>query len=392
MREGLEMSNEWLSEGEESVEREEFFGVHEDFDDDPPVEDGPELKPIYVASRASVPERGEMWRKFRRQGIPISSSWIDEDGQNQTDDFGELWERITNEIKSSNAVVLYAEDDDFPLKGAFIEAGIALGLGVPVVVCLPNVTLTQSFRPIGSWIAHPLVSRVDDVEAAVNLALYTRAPVSSELKPDAPERIWLRKVERDGHENWTQCAGHDKGDVEFIRSDLARASVSPRGEVERGYWPTLLDRGDGVSDHYCIGRLIRTNEPYWEFWNQGQWVSAGEVFVGRENAQKALDRLRTIYDSPDRVRRLLAGQNIRLEQAEREVERLDAERDALKTEAKELRKVYSAAIDVVAHCRGLAHEKGILVTGVEDLDTTMKKYETARTALTNTGEENESGE
>lgn len=130
---------------------------------------------IYVASRASVPERGQMWRELRRQGINIISSWIDEDGQGETGDFGELWKRITNEISKSDALVLFAEASDFPLKGAFIEAGIALGMGLPVIVCLPGIVLDEGYRPIGSWINHPLVSRVDDIESAINLAIYTRA-------------------------------------------------------------------------------------------------------------------------------------------------------------------------------------------------------------------------
>lgn len=123
---------------------------------------------IYVASRASAPERPAMWRRFRDQGFRIVSSWIDEDGQGQTDDLAELWQRISDEVAGSYGVVLYAEAEDFPLKGALIEVGIALGLNKPVVVCLPNVTLDpRSCRPIGSWINHPLVSRNDDVQAAL---------------------------------------------------------------------------------------------------------------------------------------------------------------------------------------------------------------------------------
>ncbi len=128
---------------------------------------------IYVASRASVPERGAMWRKFRETGILITSSWIDEDGEGQTQDLGELWERITAEIAEADGLVLYAEASDFPLKGAFVEVGIALGMNKPVVVCLPDVELdVRSCRPIGSWINHPLVTRVDDIERAINIALY----------------------------------------------------------------------------------------------------------------------------------------------------------------------------------------------------------------------------
>ena len=66
--------------------------------------------------------------------------------------------------------------------------------------------------------------------------------------------------------------------------------------AEQGYWPMLLDRSDGVRDHFCVGRLIKPGEIYWEFWNKGRWVSAGEVFVGREVAQAQLDKIR-VYDA-----------------------------------------------------------------------------------------------
>lgn len=124
---------------------------------------------IYVASRASVPERGEMWRRFRSEGFRITSSWIDEDGDGTTQDFTDLWQRISDEIAEAYGVVLYAEASDFPLKGALIEVGIALGLNKPVIVCLPHLNLdTRSCRPIGSWINHPMVSRKDNVREAMN--------------------------------------------------------------------------------------------------------------------------------------------------------------------------------------------------------------------------------
>jgi hypothetical protein len=124
---------------------------------------------IYVASRASIPERPAMWRRLRDEGWPITSTWIDEAGEGQTADFTELWDRITREIAAANKLVLYAERDDFPLKGAILEAGIALGMGKPVIVCLPNVTLDgPTFRPIGSWIKHRNVTRLDTLIEAMS--------------------------------------------------------------------------------------------------------------------------------------------------------------------------------------------------------------------------------
>lgn len=128
----------------------------------------PQRKGIYVASRASVPARGSMWRALRSKGHQIISTWIDEDGEGQTEDWGELWERIRKEVTGAEKLVLYAETSDFPLKGAYVEIGMALAAGVPVVCVLPGVELeARSFRPVGSWIKHPLVSIAKTVEEAL---------------------------------------------------------------------------------------------------------------------------------------------------------------------------------------------------------------------------------
>lgn len=79
----------------------------------------------------------------------------------------------------------------------------------------------------------------------------------------------------------------------IIRDAIFDAAEKAHTTPPAGYWPTLVDHGDGVKGHYCIGRKMDMDKPYWEFWNKGAWVSAGEVFIGRQIAQKALDRLRT---------------------------------------------------------------------------------------------------
>lgn len=119
---------------------------------------------IYVASRASVPERAEMWRRLRSEGWPIVSSWIDEDGPGQTGDMAELWPRIAREVTGAAGLVLYVEQDDFPLKGALVEVGMSLATGVPVVVVAPSVEIeSRTCRPLGSWMRHPLVSTAASV-------------------------------------------------------------------------------------------------------------------------------------------------------------------------------------------------------------------------------------
>ena len=78
-----------------------------------------------------------------------------------------MWERIQHEVTTATALILYAEADDFPLKGALVEVGMALAAGVPVIAVLPGVELEpRSMRPVGSWMAHPLVSVVHGLDAA----------------------------------------------------------------------------------------------------------------------------------------------------------------------------------------------------------------------------------
>lgn len=123
---------------------------------------------IYVASRASIPERSAMWRQLRDDGAPIISSWIDEAGDGETGDFTHLWSRIHGEIAASDYLILYAEPGDFPLKGALIEAGMALGLGKPVRCVLPGVFVEgRTLKPVGSWMRHRLVTRHDSVADAM---------------------------------------------------------------------------------------------------------------------------------------------------------------------------------------------------------------------------------
>lgn len=127
---------------------------------------------VYVASRASLPERPAMWRALRDSGLNIISSWIDEAGPGETADWSDLWMRIEHEVKSADVLILYAETDDFPLKGAYHEAAFAIASGIPVIVVLPDVDVDpRSYRPIGSWIRHPGVSRVDTIVEALDLAV-----------------------------------------------------------------------------------------------------------------------------------------------------------------------------------------------------------------------------
>lgn len=122
----------------------------------------------YIASRASVPGRAAAWRRLRDDGWKITSTWIDEAGIGESADISSLWVRIAAEIERSERLILYVEPADFPLKGALVEVGIAIAHLIPIRVVAPGVEILPiSFRPIGSWVCHPLVTLCDNVEDAL---------------------------------------------------------------------------------------------------------------------------------------------------------------------------------------------------------------------------------
>ena len=147
----------------------------------------PKRAGIYGASRASVPGRAAMWKELRDvQGWDIVSSWIDEAGEGETGDFVELWERIEREVRGAERLILYVERDDFPLKGAYVEIGVAIAAGVKVFVVAPGVEIEpRSCRPVGSWVMHPRVTVVPDMEAALKGAS-RRTPGVSHSDANAP--------------------------------------------------------------------------------------------------------------------------------------------------------------------------------------------------------------
>jgi hypothetical protein len=123
---------------------------------------------IYVASRV---KHAQMWLNLAAMGAPIISTWIYEAGDNDTDDFGELWSRILTEIEQSRALVFYGAAGDDPWKGAFVEVGAALAFGKPVFVVLDGIELNgRTLRPVGSWLAHPSVRRCANVRQALQQA------------------------------------------------------------------------------------------------------------------------------------------------------------------------------------------------------------------------------
>ena len=113
---------------------------------------------IYVASKAVA--HGPMWRARRAAGWPIISTWIDESDEGATMDWPDLWGRCLAEAARAELLIVYREPGE-ALKGAFIEIGVALSAGIPVIaVGMEDYTISKS----GKLIAAP------DLDAAFALA------------------------------------------------------------------------------------------------------------------------------------------------------------------------------------------------------------------------------
>lgn len=52
----------------------------------------------------------------------------------------------------------------------------------------------------------------------------------------------------------------------------------------------LYDRADGVRGHYCVGREVipPSGLRYHEYWRSGRFCSAGQVYVGKKQAEAKL--------------------------------------------------------------------------------------------------------
>lgn len=150
---------------------------------------------LYLSSRVHHAPR---WRRLRDEaGWPIVASWIDEAGPLESASLEALWTRAFDDAGRASRVILYVEPDDFPLKGALIEIGAAIALGVPIYCVMPGVVLEErNDRPIGSWIRHGLVRRCETLEEArtapsppVPLSISTTLAAATLRDPEALAQV-----------------------------------------------------------------------------------------------------------------------------------------------------------------------------------------------------------
>lgn len=126
--------------------------------------------PVYVASRVN---HAGMWkdlrRKWRAQDVQIVSTWIDSASLGREEGYTPLflsgeWIQNYRDVQTAKAVVCYVETRDNDLRGALVEAGIAMGMHKPVLI-----VGDLDHRSWGSWQYHPLVSACRDLESALTV-------------------------------------------------------------------------------------------------------------------------------------------------------------------------------------------------------------------------------
>jgi hypothetical protein len=131
---------------------------------------------IYVASKVV---HAEMWRQARANGLPIIATWIDEAGEGQTADYAELAGRCIREATSAHAVILFCQPGEV-LKGALIEVGAALAVGIPVHAVGDCESISRVFRKHPLWSEHLCMSLA--IRAAARDAA-TPDPQQTEPRP-----------------------------------------------------------------------------------------------------------------------------------------------------------------------------------------------------------------
>lgn len=118
---------------------------------------------IYIASKM---HHAEKWREAYDEfgDIHICSRWpflepfINPTAENAR----KFWHADVQDIADCHVLIVYAEPEE-KLRGALVEAGIAIGMGRPVIV-------VGDHPDFGTWSYHPQVRRVKTLADAINLS------------------------------------------------------------------------------------------------------------------------------------------------------------------------------------------------------------------------------
>lgn len=120
---------------------------------------------IYTASKI---HNAALFRTLRMNypEFEFTARWIDLDqheGTATTLDFRRFWIIDVADVCRSDFVLVYANTSDEPLRGALVEAGVAIGRGI-------HVLAVGDARCFGSWHNHPFVERFWGLPEALDYA------------------------------------------------------------------------------------------------------------------------------------------------------------------------------------------------------------------------------
>ena len=123
---------------------------------------------VYIASKLSYAFMFQGLREeWRRRGIDLHARWFDQaslehvEHKLTTHDFHVFWLVDEEDVRQSDAVILYAETGD-KLRGALVEVGMAIALGKLVIVI-------GDHPDYGTWQHHPVVTRADSLDHAFTM-------------------------------------------------------------------------------------------------------------------------------------------------------------------------------------------------------------------------------
>lgn len=97
------------------------------------------------------------------------------------------------------------------------------------------------------------------------------------------------------------------------QGDKASEALALLDRVIEGGTPHLRNRADGVNGHYCISRKSPRGN-FYEFWNNGEWTSAGQVFdltaTPRSRTEGGVMGVKTTYWHALNLQRALKAGNV----------------------------------------------------------------------------------
>lgn len=115
---------------------------------------------VYTASKISS---APMWRELSKKWphVLFHARWLkhNEIGTPNLREYaGRFWMEDDQDVKCSDAVVVYANEGEH-LRGALVEAGMAIAYTIPVIV-------VGKHPDYGTWQYHPCVAQAADLDEA----------------------------------------------------------------------------------------------------------------------------------------------------------------------------------------------------------------------------------